>query len=462
MGLFNAISLVVGSCIGAGIFITPGIVYQDAGSVGVDLFMWLAAGVASLIHGLCYAELGAMLPSAGGPYEYFSLGVQSLGRTGDLLSFLVAWCFLVADPISTTIHGRTFAAYALTFAYGTCTPPFEVTALVTVVVIQLAAAVNTFSLKTSLRIQNVLFMVKLGVLLCIIATGLVWWIKAPTVLNKFSFDTNRPSGKLLEAFVVASFTGSGSAMICCMTEEMSNPARIIPWSLMGGLFLVTGLHVLTNVAYFAVLDPQSLAAAEATAVTFAREAWGVAGEVLVPLIVCTCTFGTMSATFLSNSRLLMAAARKKHLPAIFSLITARSSLPLISTAWRCSLAMVFTLSGQVGFLAKVGMAGFSAVNLLVMFALLMLRVTMKHAARPVRVPTIIVVVNITVLLAIVAAPFFNGAEALVYQATLGCVLLGLPAYGVFKALQASKVAWTAYKFMQKLLICLPCAGHTDI
>ncbi|XP_037581569.2 large neutral amino acids transporter small subunit 2-like [Dermacentor silvarum] len=135
MGLFSAVAVVVGSCIGAGIFITPGIVYEDSGSVGVDLLVWVTAGLASLIHGLCYAELGTMLPSAGGPHEYLRVGMESLGRTGDFLSFLCAWSFLVVDPIAVTIQGLTFTAYALSLPYGTCSPPHAVTILVTVIVV---------------------------------------------------------------------------------------------------------------------------------------------------------------------------------------------------------------------------------------------------------------------------------------------------------------------------------------
>ncbi|XP_075529938.1 asc-type amino acid transporter 1-like [Dermacentor variabilis] len=135
MGLFSAVAVVVGSSIGAGIFITPGIVYEDSGSVGVDLIVWVAAGVASLIHCLCFAELGTMLPSAGGVHEYIRAGMDSTGRIGDVLSFLAAWCFFLVDPIAVTIQGLTFTAYALSLPYGNCTPPHAVTVLVTIVIV---------------------------------------------------------------------------------------------------------------------------------------------------------------------------------------------------------------------------------------------------------------------------------------------------------------------------------------
>ncbi|XP_075530588.1 b(0,+)-type amino acid transporter 1-like isoform X2 [Dermacentor variabilis] len=371
MGLFSAVAVVVGTCIGSGIFITPGIVYEDSGSVGVDLLIWVTAGVASLI--------------------------------------------------------------------------------------QLAAVVNTFSLNISMKVQNVLFMVKLGVLFAIIATGVVWCIKAPYLLRKFTFATNASPGSVLQAFIVAMYTSSGSAMISCMAEEMSKPSRIIPRSLLGGIFVVTALQILTNAAYFVVLDHKSFTASKATAVTFGSVTWGQAGEWLVPVAVCVCTFGTMSASSFSSSRLIMAAARKGHLPALFSLITTRSSLPIIAVAFKTCAAVAFTVVVSVGLLAKCAMVIGSVINILVMFALLALRVTMKERVRPIRVPTLLVIFYIAILLSMALTPFIGGAGTQLILPTLGFILLGVPAYALIKFSGKSRLAAAGYKFMQKLVLCVPCA-----
>ncbi|XP_070384164.1 b(0,+)-type amino acid transporter 1-like isoform X2 [Dermacentor albipictus] len=457
MGLFSAVAVVVGSCIGSGIFITPGIVYEDSGSVGVDLLIWVTAGVASLIHGLCYAELGTMLPSAGGPHEYLRVGLQFMGRTGDFLSFLCAWSFLVVDPIAVTIQGLTFTAYALSLPYGNCAPPRAVTILVTVVIVELAAVVNTFSLQISMKVQNVLFMVKLGVLFAIIATGVVWCIKAPYLLRKFTFATNASPGSVLQAFIVAMYTGSGSSMISCMAEEMSKPSRTIPRSLLGGIFVVTALQILTNAAYFVVLDHKSFTSSTATAVTFGRVTWGQAGEWLVPIAVCVCTFGTMSASSFSSSRLIMAAARKGHLPALFSLITARSSLPVIAIAFKTCAAVAFSVIVSVGLLAKCAIVIASAINILVMFSLLRLRVTMKEHVRPIRAPTLLVIIYIPILLSMALTPFTGGTGTQLILPTLAFILLGFPAYALVKFSHKSRLGEACYKFLQKCVLCVPCA-----
>ncbi|KAH6931164.1 hypothetical protein HPB50_022595 [Hyalomma asiaticum] len=167
-----------------------------------------------------------------------------------------------------------------------------------------------------------------------------------------------------------------------MAEEISDPSRTIPRSLVGGTVFVVVLVVLTNAAYFLVLDADSIAATEATATTFSRAAWGTAGEFIVPVVICVCTFGTLSSMFLTNSRLFMAAARQGHLPSLINLISVNSSLPVVAIAFRSCIAIPFALTGSVTFLVKGGM-NFYCLNVVVqMLAMLRLRVTMRDVHRP--------------------------------------------------------------------------------
>ncbi|XP_070383006.1 b(0,+)-type amino acid transporter 1-like [Dermacentor albipictus] len=459
MGLFSAVAVVVGNCVGAGIFITPSIVYREAGSVGVDLLIWVAAGVGSLIHGLCIAEMGTMLPSAGGPYEYLKVAVESLGKTGDVICFLYCWCFVVADPMGAALHALTFTSYLLGLVYGTCTPPHLVTALVTIAAIELAAVVNVFSLRMSMKLQNYIFILKLGVLIAIIGTGIVWAFQVPRLLEKFSFSGRTTPRGVVEAFAVAMFNGAGSTPICCMAEEMSDPCRTIPRALLGGLFLVTGLHVFTNMAYFVVLDPGSLNATVATAATFTRLTWGTAGQFLVPVIVCVCTFGTMSCACLTNVRLFMASARNKHMPEVFSLISTKTSLPVVSIFCRTCIAVAFTLTGSVGFLAKGFMAVVSVMNVMSILAMLKLRRTLKDTSRGIRVPTLVICINLAILLTLVITPFLGRSHITEYFVTFGTMLLGFPAYFLFCALSQTTAATAFFRFVQKLFQCVPCVPY---
>ncbi|KAL1475848.1 hypothetical protein MTO96_036973 [Rhipicephalus appendiculatus] len=307
-----------------------------------------------------------------------------MGKVGGLLTFFTLWTFLLMDSAGAAMSGFTFTRYALSLVYGTCPPPYGATALMTLVVIELAAVVNVFSLEASMKTQNMFFMLKLAILFGIIITGIVWCIRAPVLLNRLSMNGHTTPGNLVAAFAIALFPGAGSATIAFMAEEMSDPSRTIPRSLVGGTIFVVGLVVLTNAAFFVVLDAGSIVATEATATTFSRAAWGTAGEFLVPILICVCTFGTLSASFFTSSRLFMAAARQGHLPSLVSLIGVDSSLPVVAIAFRSCIAIPFALTGSLTFLVKGGM-NFYCINVIAqMLAMLRLRVSMRDAARPSR------------------------------------------------------------------------------
>ncbi|KAH9380602.1 hypothetical protein HPB48_018799 [Haemaphysalis longicornis] len=235
---------------------------------------------------LCMAELGALLPASGGEYAYLCAAGDTLGRPGDLVAFMYAWGrILIADPMNSALQGLTFASYILRLAYPDCTPPYLVTSLVAV----------AFT-----RTNN---------------------LEGPY------FSSEVSPGSLAVAYFAALMTMDGGTAICYLGEEIKNPSQTIPRALIIGVVVVNVLFLLTNVAYFIVLEPSTIAASDATALTFGIESWGTAGAVIIPVVASIATFGTLSSGFFSNSRLGFAAARKGHLPSVLSFISAKSSVP---------------------------------------------------------------------------------------------------------------------------------------
>ncbi len=109
INLPTAIAIMVGSCTGAGIFVSPIGVTQSVGSVGVSLIIWVACGLLNLVLALCYAELGSALPVAGGDYAYINYVL------GPLPGFLCLWTMVViVAPIAAAIMGRTVGTYFIT------------------------------------------------------------------------------------------------------------------------------------------------------------------------------------------------------------------------------------------------------------------------------------------------------------------------------------------------------------
>jgi L-type amino acid transporter 8 len=120
MTLLNGITVIVGSIIGSGIFITQKGVLQNTGSVNLSILIWIISGLFSLIGAYCYAELGCMITKTGADYAYI---MQSFGP---FVAFLRLWveCMIIR-PCSQAIVAYTFATYVLKPVYSTCDPPVE-------------------------------------------------------------------------------------------------------------------------------------------------------------------------------------------------------------------------------------------------------------------------------------------------------------------------------------------------
>lgn len=118
MTLLNGITVIVGSIIGSGIFISPTVVLQNTGSVGVSLIVWVISGLFSMVGAYCYAELGCMIQKTGADYAYIMV------TFGPFLAFMRLWveCIIVR-PCSQTIVALTFSVYIMKPFFPTCDPP---------------------------------------------------------------------------------------------------------------------------------------------------------------------------------------------------------------------------------------------------------------------------------------------------------------------------------------------------
>ena len=120
MNLLNGVTVIVGSIIGSGIFVSPKGVLQNTGSVGMSLMVWIISGVFSLIGSYCYAELGCMITKSGADYAYI------MESFGPFIGFMRLWveCMIVR-PCSQAIVAMTFSFYVLRPIYPDCQPPAD-------------------------------------------------------------------------------------------------------------------------------------------------------------------------------------------------------------------------------------------------------------------------------------------------------------------------------------------------
>ncbi|KAK7583776.1 hypothetical protein V9T40_004739 [Parthenolecanium corni] len=168
MTLLNGITVIVGSIIGSGIFVSPTGVLEYTGSPNMSLLVWLSSGIFSMVGAYCYAELGCMISKTGADYAYI------METFGPFLAFVRLWveCMIVR-PCSQAIVALTFSVYALKPFFEDCDPPESATKLLAAVCIMFLTFVNCWNVHWTTMVQDVFTFAKLLALVIIIIAGFV-------------------------------------------------------------------------------------------------------------------------------------------------------------------------------------------------------------------------------------------------------------------------------------------------
>ena len=352
LGRFDTAMVVVGGIIGAGIFINPYIVAQRLDSPALVLGAWLAGGVIALAGALTFAELGTLFPRAGGHYAYLREAYHPLA------GFLYGWGLLFM------IEGGAIAAVALTFAEYTLrlvSRPDASATVLAVLGIVVVAAVNYVGVKPGSRVLNALVVMKLIPLGLLIAAGLLLpaasganAADAAALVAPSAGFTEAPSsgsgGFLLFAFGAAlipvMFSYGGWQNANYVAEEMKNPIRDLPTSLLAGTALVVLVYGLVNWVYLRTLGHAGLAGTQTPASDAASLLFGDTGNFIVTLGIAVSTFGFLNLTMLAPTRVYYAMARDGLFPERVARLHPRYSTPSVAIVIQTVWAIVLVLTGS--------------------------------------------------------------------------------------------------------------------
>src|SRR5262245_34739405 len=261
--LTDTTALVVGTVIGTGVFIKSAIMAQDAGSPLLVLSAWVAAGLLSLAGALSYAELGAMLPQAGGEYVYLR---QSYGQ---LAAFLFGWMrFVVAGSGSIAILGVGFATFlaaivpmgaawaekTYTLMGKTMHWQFGLTQVVAIAAIVFFAIVNCLTVVVGGRIQTALTVLKVAGI-ALVVFGIGFWSKTAD-WSHLAAPSDTPAGGVAAfglAMLAALWAYDGWNNMPMAAGEVKDPGRNVPRALIWGMVVVMAIYCLANLAYFYAL-----------------------------------------------------------------------------------------------------------------------------------------------------------------------------------------------------------------
>ncbi|XP_041376667.1 b(0,+)-type amino acid transporter 1-like [Gigantopelta aegis] len=380
VGLTTAVSLIVGSVIGSGIFISPKGVLEDTGSVALCLIVWTGSGIIAFLGGLVYAELGMIVKKSGGEYAYIRQAF------GNVLAYLYAWTsIMVIKTSSIAITSLTFAEY-LTTLFEMCGQSEIPKNLIAAIALVTIALVNGYSTNLAARVQIAFTVAKVGALIVIIVGGMVKLAKGwrMELMTGFEGTTESPSTIAL-AFYGALFAYDGWNNLNYVTEELQNPTRNLPLANIAGILLVMVIYILTNISYYSVMTKQELLDAQAVAVLWADRVIGAAA-IIIPISVMISTFGAANGSAFSTNRIVHVAARDKNLPTILSYIHYKRRTPLPSIIFTCLVALLMIIPGDIASLIDFFSFTSWLFYGLTFSSLVVLRFTIKDVQRPYKVP----------------------------------------------------------------------------
>ena len=328
LGASQATAIVVGTIIGSGIFLVPREMMQDTGSSTLVYLAWIAGGLLSLFGAMTYAELGSMLPYAGGEYVYLR------GAYGDAPAFLYMWTwFAVAKPASiaavTLGLARTlefFPAFHFLSAH-VAGLPLLWSQVFAIAVTWFMTGLNYLGIKKAGDFQLVFTILK-GVLILIVA-GFCF---ASATGSWSNFGTSLPHatggfGGFMLALIAALWAYDGWNDLTMVAGEVKRPERSLPIALIGGLFIVGALFMATNAAIQYILPAAQIAASERPAVAALTVVAGRGGAGFVAAAMAISIFVTLNGTAMSGARIPFAAARDRLFFRHFAHISPRFQSP---------------------------------------------------------------------------------------------------------------------------------------
>jgi APA family basic amino acid/polyamine antiporter len=335
LGPFDATMVVIGGIIGSGIFINPYIVAQRLDTPALVLAAWAAGGAIALAGAYSYAELGALFPRAGGQYVYLRDAYHPVA------GFLYGWALLaLIESGAIAAVAITFASYALRLVGRPDIAPVPL-AVGAVVILSI---INFFGVKPGSRVLNVFVVLKVAALAVLIVAGAVapgapgWW----TAARETTSGGLATAVSFGAALIPILFAYGGWQNANYVAEEIENPRRNLPLSLLTGTLTVVVIYVLVNAVYIRALGLEGLAATTTPASSAAAGLFGTWGDVFVTAAIAISTFGFLDLAILAPTRVYYAmAADGLFLPGLAKLhpIYRTPWLAIvIQSTWSCILA----------------------------------------------------------------------------------------------------------------------------
>jgi len=315
---FDTTMIIVSLVIGIGIFRTPAMVAKSTQTPFLFFTAWTLGGLISLLGALTFAEIGSRFPKPGAYYKVVAESYHSS------LAFMFNWAgILIANGAGAAAVAIIGAEYL--------TPILLSSKHQTQLAVQLTAAalilflfvINYLGIKTGAWAQNVLTLLKIGMILVLVFVAFHYKGTSPGTVEKGS--SSQPLWLALGVGLIAVFyTHGGYQNTINFGADMKKASRNMPRAILYGILIIIACYLLINGAYFKVLGLSGIAESKLVAAEVARVIFGGFGYLFVSLVIFFSAMGFLNATFLQLPRAYYAMAEDRTLPSIFMKVNERT------------------------------------------------------------------------------------------------------------------------------------------
>jgi APA family basic amino acid/polyamine antiporter len=443
LGQWAAVSIVVGTMIGSGVFLVPSTMIKSVGSVVMVFLVWIVGGLLSLAGALSYAELSAALPEAGGEYVYlreaygpvwgflYSWTQMWVAKSGSIATLATGFFLYFAD----FFHQLDGVLYTLPLPLGPGGGPLEIRygQIGAIVLILALAWLNYSGVKFGGGVQTAVTAIKVVLIAAIILVGLGFGHPEPHHETAGSVSL----AGFVAALVAALWAYDGWNNASMVGSEIHHPQRNLPRALIGGTMAVIIIYLLANAAYFYILSPAEVGGSPRVAAEMVSRILGPWGGHAVSVAAMISIFAALNGSILSGSRVPYAAARDGYFFRALGRVNAQHRTPSAAilglSLWSCLLV----LSGKYDDLFNLVIFASWILYAMTAAAVLVLRSKRPDLPRPYRtlgypVVPLLFVAGAAILLASTLVD--RRRESLM---GLGIMAAGLPFYFYWKSSRKS-------------------------
>lgn len=385
----SATALVVANVIGAGVFTTTGFQAADLGNPVIIFALWLLGGVLAYCGALCFAELGAAMPDAGGEYIYLR---ETYGRAFGFMSAFVSLIAGFSAPIAAAV--KSLVLYLRAFFPVLETDPVVVgalhlTDLIALLLVWGLVGVHLRGKKGAIGFNDLITLLKVGgIVLIILAAAVLGDGNTENLVYVADFYEEMPTSQLFSALatslIFVMFCYSGWNAAAYVASEIVEPQKTLPKALLAGTTIVTVLYLLLNMVYFYGANVEQLAGKVEVGLVASRQLFGNWGAGLVTVVLVVSLLASASAMTIAGPRVYYALGTDIRK---FRLLTRTNEggAPVNALLLQGLVASLVIMSGSVDQILSYAGFTLALMSALAVSCVIVLRVRLPDLDRPFRV-----------------------------------------------------------------------------